>query len=442
MIELLDRMMADFVERPLPALTPRRARLPWLRGKIDTVTGMRRSGKTFFLYQRIAELLRDGALRESILYLSFEDERLLPLGAADLHLVPEAFYRRYPAMKRRECAFFFDEIQNVEGWERFCRRLIDTERVHLCLTGSSSRLLGREIATSLRGRAIETEIFPFDFEEALAHGGVQLEKGPLPGSETVALLENRFDAYLFEGGFPEVQGMEADLRRRVLQEYVDVVLLRDVIERHRLSNTTALRQLVRHLLASPGAAFSVHKFYNDLRSRGVAVAKDTLHAALDHLADAFLLFTVPIRSRSERARMVNPRKVYPIDTGLARALSREPGRDEGRLLETLVFLDLRRRGHEVEYFVTAAGREVDFAATSSDGALSLVQVCVSLRDPETRAREIGALSEAMAELSISQGTVVTRHEAETIDIDHGRIRVVPAWRFLLRHLYPQEQSPK
>ena len=438
MIELLDRMMADFAERPLPALTPRRARLPWLRGKIDTVTGMRRSGKTFFLYQRIAELLRDGAPRESILYLSFEDERLLPLGAADLHLVPEAFYRRYPAMKRRECAFFFDEIQNVEGWERFCRRLIDTERVHLCLTGSSSRLLGREIATSLRGRAIETEIFPFDFEEALAHGGVQLEKGPLPGSETVALLENRFDAYLFEGGFPEVQGMEADLRRRVLQEYVDVVLLRDVIERHRLSNTTALRQLVRHLLASPGAAFSVHKFYNDLRSRGVAVAKDTLHAALDYLADAFLLFTVPIRSRSERARMVNPRKVYPIDTGLARALSREPGRDEGRLLETLVFLDLRRRGHEVEYVVTAAGHEVDFAATSSDGALSLVQACVSLRDPDTRARELGALSEAMAELSISHGTVVTRHEAETIDTDHGRIRVVPVWRFLLRHLYPLE----
>lgn len=436
MIELLDRMMADFVERPLPALTPRHVRLPWLRGKIDTVTGMRRSGKTFFLYQRIAELLRDGAPRESVLYLSFEDERLLPLGAADLHLVPEAFYRRYPAMKRRECAFFFDEIQNVEGWERFCRRLIDTERVHLCLTGSSSRLLGREIATSLRGRALETEIFPFDFEEALAHAGVRPPKGPRPGSETVALLENRLDAYFLEGGFPEVQGMQPELRVRVLQEYVDVVLLRDVIERHRLSNTTALRYLVRHLLASPGAAFSVHKFYNDLRSRGVAVAKDTLHAALDHLADAFLLFTVPIRSRSERARMVNPRKVYPIDTGLARALSREPGRDESRLLETLVFLDLRRRRCEVEYLVTAGGREVDFAATSPDGTLSLVQVCVSLRDPETRARELGALWQAMAELSLSHATVVTRHEAETIESDNGRIDVVPAWRFLLRQLYP------
>jgi predicted AAA+ superfamily ATPase len=433
-------MMADSVERPLPALTPRRTRLPWLRGKIDTVTGMRRSGKTFFLYQRIAELLRDGAPRESILYLSFEDERLLPLGTADLHLIPETFYRRYPAMKRRECAFFFDEIQNVDGWERFCRRLIDTERVHLCLTGSSSRLLGREIATSLRGRAIETEIFPFDFEEALAHAGVLLAKGPLPGSETVALVENKFAAYLFEGGFPEVQGMEAGDRSRVLQEYVDVVLLRDVIERHRVSNTTALRQLVRHLLAAPGAAFSVHKFYNDLRSRGVAVSKDTLHAALDHLAEAFLLFTVAIRSRSERARMVNPRKVYPIDTGLARALSREPGKDESRLLETLVFLDLRRRGHEVEYLVTASGREVDFASTAPDGTLSLVQVCVSLRDPETRAREIAALSEAMVEHKLSRGTVVTRHEAETIDIDRGRIRVVPAWRFLLRQLYPLEQS--
>ena len=149
MIELLDRMMADFYDRALPEVTPRRARLPWLPGKIDTVTGMRRSGKTFFLYQRIDELLRQDAPRESVLYLSFEDERLLPFAARDLHLVPETFYRRYPAMRRLECSFFFDEIQNVEGWERFCRRLVDTERVHLCLTGSSSRLLGRDIATSL-----------------------------------------------------------------------------------------------------------------------------------------------------------------------------------------------------------------------------------------------------------------------------------------------------
>jgi predicted AAA+ superfamily ATPase len=128
--------------------------------------------------------------------------------------------------------------------------------------------------------------------------------------------------------------------------------------------------------------------------------------------------------------------VYPIDTGLARALSREPGRDESRLLETLVFLDLRRRGSEVEYVVTGEGHEVDFAATSSDGTLSLVQVCVRLRDPETRARELGALTQAMAELRVPEATLVTRHEAETIETDHGRIRVVPAWRFLLRHLYP------
>jgi hypothetical protein len=436
MIDLLDRIIADSHERPLPPLTPRRARMPWLRGKIDTVTGMRRSGKTFFLFQRMGELLREGVPRESILSLSFEDERLLPLTAKDLHLVPDTFYRRYPAMRRRDCAFFFDEIQNVEGWERFCRRLLDTERVHLCLSGSSSRLLSREIATSLRGRAIETEIFPFDFQEALAHSGVRLEKGPLPGSATVSLLENRLGAYLFEGGFPEVQGLDAALRTRLLQGYVDVVLLRDVIERHRLGNTTALRHLVRHLLGAPGAAFSVHKFYNDLRSRGVAVSKDTLHAALDHLADAYLFFVVPIRSRSERARMVNPRKVYAVDTGLAHASSREPGRDHGRLLENLVYLDLRRRGFAVEYLVTEGGREVDFVATAPDGALALVQVSADLRAEATRRREVGALEEAMAELGLDRGTVVTRYEGETIATGAGRIDVVPAWRFLLRDLYP------
>lgn len=435
MIELLGQVIADSMERPLPAVTPRQARLPWLRGKVDTVTGMRRSGKTFFLYQRMAELLRAGEPRESVLYLNFEDERFLPMGASDLHLIPETFYRLYPAMKRRECAFLFDEIQNVEGWERFSRRLVDTEKVHLCLTGSSARLLGREIATSLRGRAIETEIFPFSFEEALVHAGVRLPEGP-PGSQATAELANRCDAYLLTGGFPEVQGLDPDLRVRVLQEYVDVVLLRDVIERHELTNTVALRHLVRHLLAAPGAAFSVHKFYNDLRSRGVAVAKDTLHAALDHLGDAFLVFPVPIRSRSERARMVNPRKVYSIDPGLARALSREPRGDEARLLETVVFLDLRRRGLEVEYLVTEGGHEVDFVATPRSGSPLLVQVCRSLRDPLTRARETSALEEAMGALGLRHGTVVTLHESETLRVGRGSIAVVPAWRFLLRDRYP------
>src|SRR6185369_1997086 len=151
--ELIDALIADFQERDLPQVTPRALSLPGLPGKADVVIGMRRSGKTWFLYQQIQERLASGVERERLLYLNFEDERLLPLAAADLGRIPEAFYRRFPASREQLCWFFFDEIQNVPGWETFIRRLLDTEKVALVLTGSSARLLSREIATSLRGRA-------------------------------------------------------------------------------------------------------------------------------------------------------------------------------------------------------------------------------------------------------------------------------------------------
>jgi hypothetical protein len=176
--ELIDRLIADFQERDLPRVTPRDLSLPGLPSKADVVVGMRRSGKTYFLYQQIESQLANGTDRSRLLYLNFEDERLLPLSAADLSRIPEAFYRRIPANREQLCWFYFDEIQNVPGWETFIRRLLDTEKVALILTGSSARLLSREIATSLRGRSLSTEILPFSFAESLRHEGVGL---PRPG---------------------------------------------------------------------------------------------------------------------------------------------------------------------------------------------------------------------------------------------------------------------
>lgn len=171
--ELIDALIADFQERELPRVTPRALALPGLPGKADVVVGMRRSGKTYFLYQQIRDLLARGVDRGRLLYLNFEDERLLPLAAAELSRIPEAFYRRFPASREQLCWFFFDEIQNVPGWETFVRRLLDTEKVALVLTGSSARLLSREIASSLRGRSLSTEILPFSFAESLRHTGVE-----------------------------------------------------------------------------------------------------------------------------------------------------------------------------------------------------------------------------------------------------------------------------
>ena len=430
---IIDQLIADFHERELPDMTRRQARLPWLPGKVDTVIGMRRSGKTWFLYQVMRELFKEGFPAKALLYLNFEDERLMPITPSDLQQIPDTFYRRYPHLKDRQCVYFFDEIQNVQGWERFVRRLLDFENAHICLTGSSSRLLSTEIATSLRGRSLSTEIFPFSFAEFLEHAGFDSRLDRHPGSKRRAVLENRFSAYLDVGGFPEVQGLTHHHRIRVLQEYLDVVVLRDLIERHGITNVLALRYMIRHLLNSPAGLFSVQKFFNDLKSQGIPCGKNTLHQFFEYLADVYLFFPVSLHTNSERARMVNPRKVYTVDTGLVRACSRNTTPDWGHLLENFVFMELRRRTGQIEYYKTQRGREVDFYAVDPSGTISLIQSAASMQDKKTAEREISALSEAMEECGAAEASIVTFNTEKSLETNSGPIHIVPAWKWALSH---------
>jgi len=404
-----------------------------LPNKADTVIGMRRSGKTYFVYQIISEFLSKGAGKESILYLNLEDERLLPMATGDLHQIPDVFYRRYPHLKDTPCLFFFDEIQNIPGWEHFIRRLLDQENAHICITGSSARLLSREISTSLRGRAISTEIFPFSFLESLDHAGISIGDMKRPGSKKRALLENRFQAYLLEGGFPEVQNVDPNYRIRILQDYLDVVILRDLVERFRISNTIPLRYLIRHLINSNANLFSVNKFYNDLKSQSIPCSKNTLHEYLDYLTDAFLFFQVSIHTESERTRMVNLKKMYAVDTGLVMACSRNLRPDWGRLLENFAFLELRRNQHRIEYYRTEKGLEVDFMVMNLKGERSLFQISAEMQNPATRRRELSALTDAMKESRLHHATIITMDHEERLEIDNGRIDMIPAWLWAMHN---------
>ncbi|HKY35153.1 MAG TPA: ATP-binding protein [Polyangiaceae bacterium] len=428
---LLEQLMADDLERPFQDGTPREAELPWISGKADALIGMRRSGKTWKMRQQMKRLTAAGAPRESLLYLSLEDERLWQLDSSSLQLIVDVFYRRAPALRDRECAFFLDEIQIVEGWERFVRRLMDTENIHVCISGSSSKLLSQELRTSMRGRSIATEIFPFSFREVLAHAGVAFDSAARPGKRQRSTLEHAFGDYLERGGFPEIQAVDAGARVRILQEYLDAVILRDVVERHQVSNTVALRRLIRRIINAPASLTSVHRLYNDFRSQGISVSKDTLYALLDHLEDAFLLFSVPIHTASERAKQSNPRKMYPVDTGLVTACADLPGRGLGQLLETCIFLDLRRTTREISYFRNDDGTEVDFVVGSGK-SLELIQVSADITSSDTRNRELTALGRAMSALGVSEATIVTHSAEETLKTHAGTIRVVPAWYWLSR----------
>ena len=399
MRELIRRKIIDALEERVPEFTRRDVHVPAIRNKAIAVIGMRRAGKTTFLWQLLSNHLARGKGREGLLYFSFEDERLAGMTVVDLDLITEEYYRLQPQWRDgRRAAFFLDEIQIVTGWEMFARRLLDTERIELFLSGSSARLLSREVATSMRGRAMEALVHPFSLREYLRYFGKEpaqpvdrLPKGQRSG------LERDLRSYLAHGGFPESLGAAARDRTELLRSYVDTTLLRDVIERHSVSNPIALRWMVRHLLANPAGSFSVNKFHGDLRSQNIAIAKDTLHQYLGYLEDAFLVRTVSMWSGSERQRMVNPRKAYPIDMGLIPVFDPTGRANSGHILETAILLELERRGAQRFYVRTSDGREVDFLARYPAGGEELIQVCADLDDAVTRDREIRGLLAAGAE---------------------------------------------
>jgi hypothetical protein len=318
------------------------------------------------------------------------------MAARHLHLIVDEYYRRFPQTRGRETVTWcFDEIQVVPGWERFVRRLLDEEKVNVFISGSSAALLSRELATAMRGRAWEVVVHPFSFEEYLRHHGHDVPARPdfLPTGQRSG-LERAFLDYLTVGGFPEAQGLDAATRHVLLHDYVDVAMLRDIVERHGVTNITGLRWLVRQLLGNAGSLFSVQKFFGALKSEGVGISKDTVHDLLAHLEDCFLVRTVWLESASERQRMVNPRKAYPVDPGLIPVFDPVGRANTGHALETAVLLELERRRMKVTYVRTPAGHEVDFLARGPEGKMELIQVCADAAGEQTLQREQRALQEA------------------------------------------------
>lgn len=436
MRDVIRQKLADSLHSELPLTTRRDLRLPSVPGKTHAVIGMRRAGKTCFLHQLQRDRVANGAPRETQVYFNFDDERLAGLEAAQLHWVLEEYFRQFPQHRdQQRVGFFLDEVQVVPGWEGFVRRVMDTEQVDVFVSGSSAKLLSREIATSLRGRSMETIVHPFSFREFLRHRKAEPEGDPaFLAKARRSSIERHFGEFLLHGGFPEAQGLATEDRLPLLQGYVDTVILRDVMERHGISNVVALRRLTRQLLGAAAGLFSVHRFFNDQKSQGISVSKEALHAMLGHLEDAFLIRLVPIHTSSERQRQSNPRKVYPVDSGLLTAFDRSGRANTGHAVETAVLVELERRKCECAYVRTASGTEVDFLATPLNGRPMLIQVCADLTDEATRLREFRALTEAMAEHPRAAALVLT---ATSTGLSHAQadapkgITIRPAWEWML-----------
>jgi len=430
LINTLKEIILDSQEAQVDLGTPRRMQMRPVPNKASICMGVRRCGKSTLMRQHMQHLLDAGVSGKSMLCMNFFDDRLHSSLQDNLHLVSESYYGLYPEKKEREKVyFFFDEIQIITGWEFFVDRLMRNELCEIYITGSSAQMLSLEIASQMRGRALSWELFPFSFREFLDCHSIDAS---LPFSSKKRLwIQKGFERFWQAGGFPEVARLDQQMRIMVHQEYLGSLLFRDVVERHDIAHPKALSDLAHYLLDNIASLYSINKLTAFLKTLGHKVPKTSVSDYLAWFEDAYFLFTVRLFDASLRRANANPKKIYCIDHAMVSSTSSGILINSGHLLENMVFIALRRSTSNIYYYRTRTGREVDFVVGDASSGLKLIQVCVNLARDATRTREVTAISEAMSELGLMQGMIVTLADEDVIQLESGTITIIPVWRFLL-----------
>ena len=429
-MQLLSEIIIDAQTNEMFEGVPRLIEVTTVPNKATIIIGVRRCGKSTLINQIINRLKKEGLSNQNILYLNFFDDRLVNLRTEGLNTVMETYYALYPEKKNSEKIIcFFDEVQVIPDWELFIDRLLRTENCEIYITGSSARMLSKEIATQMRGRALSWELFPFSFEEYLIFKDLSIRK-PY-NTKTRLTIQKIFGEYWICGGFPEVFQVPDNLCIKIHQEYFNSILFRDLIERYDVSHPRAIIDLARILINSVGSLYTLNRLTNHLKSLGHKVPKMNVAEYLEWFEDAYFLFTVRLYDASYSKSNANPKKIYCIDHAMVNSVSSGILVNSGHLLENLVFVALRRVTNHIYYYKTKNNREVDFLVQNENGTKFLIQVTESLVNVETRKRELLALQNSMEELKLLQSTIVTQTENEQLEFNWGRVDVVPIWKFLL-----------
>lgn len=427
--EIVKTIIRDFHYGVLPVYKPRNIQIPPEIDKIISIIGARRSGKTYFLYQIIDSLLEKVG-KSKIIYINFEDERL-DIDINDLDLILQGYREIYPENNMDLCYFFFDEIQNVSGWEKFVRRLFDTVSKHIYLTGSNSKMLSTEISTSLRGRSISYEVYPLSFYEYLLFKEISTD---LYVSETKGAVYNALETYLSSGGFPELTGInDKDILNRILQEYFDVMLFRDLVEHYEIRNIIALKFFLKRVFASATKQISINRIYNDLKSAGIKIGKNSLYDYIRMAESIFMVHTMKKYSSKISIQEFGERKVFVIDNGLLNSIVFKFSSDIGKMMEQTVYWELKRRNYSV-YFLKN-GFECDFVIVSATGIKNIIQVCYDISDSFTLKREVKGVVNAAKELGLKSGTIITYDNKDSLEEGGIVISIVTLAEFLLSGQY-------
>lgn len=377
-------------------------------------TGLRRAGKTFYLYQIIQSFIKKNNF-DSILFINFEDERLIGMSHLQFKEILEAYKELYDLQP----ILFLDEIQNIEHWQKFARRLAD-DGYRVYVTGSNAEMLSSEIASTLGGRYVNKEILPLSFSEFLSFQNKKFSPNAIYSDERIE-LKKQYLTYLEFGGFPELLNLEN--KRDYLSSVYQKLFYGDLIARYKISNPNLLKFLIKKLAESVNNETSVNRIKNLIKSTGISIGSNTLFDYLNYLESSYLI--APITNYySKFVEKETNKKYYFLDTGILMLFLND---QDTKLLENQIYIELRRRGF-TPYFLKSK-LEVDFYVPDEN---LLIQVSYTISDPETRKREIKALESAMKSLGMTESLIITIDEREIIETDQGTIRVIPAFEWLLK----------
>ena len=404
--------------------------LPIHGNEIITVPGVRRCGKSTLMEIAINRLLANGVRKENVLWIGFDDERIKYMTAAELDLVLQAYREMYPATELKDVWMFFDELPLVKDWEYFVLRLFKGSCKHIFICGSNASTLSVEMKSALRGWPREIEVWPLSFREYLRFKGVDADSHL---EQDKARVQVAFNEYNRLGGMPEPTLMPVlSEKYRKLQDYFDVMLLRDLVEHWQISKPQTVRYFLKRVMTTIASRLSVNAVYREIKASGRKVTKDDLYDWLAWAQSIYLVRKLDVYSRSVKSEISIPGKYYVIDNGLRSAVIPLQSDDDGKQLENTVYLELlRRKAHNEELSYFSESGECDFVVSEEDEVKRLIQVTWDMSDTETRKGEFSGLLEAAKATGCRDLTIVTRDEEGEEIRDGLTVRIVPVCRFLL-----------
>lgn len=413
--------LLEFSRAPVPEMIRRELEVPLDHKLAVSIVGPRRSGKTFYFFQLIQQVGK-----ESALYLNFEDTRLHDTTFREIREIIGLYVELFG---KSPAHVFLDEIQNVENWEAAVRELYDSSKYRILLTGSSSKLLSSEISTKMRGRSLTYHLLPFSFSEFLQARDIKTS-GLTRDEES--MVRSLLREYLEFGGFPDV--VTSDLKEKILKEYFDAILFKDVVERHNVKNLHLVNLIFKQMVKSFAKEFSVNALYNTFKSQGAKVSKNTIYSYLNYFEDSVSVFFLKRHSEKARVKEAWPRKVYLSDMGFSKVL--RSSENVGKLMENCVFLQLLREMNkrpllDVDYYRDQRGAEVDFVIKEGTRVGELIQVTFASADDEIGEDEVKALIRVGKELRCRSFTGITWDYKGEKTIDGSRIAFIPLWEWLL-----------